>query len=137
MSYIFNWLAQVSIQICLIIFDVRRSFLPATLALSLDLVTKFQNTIIFGTSDTILAQHFLGIQQNQCFALFERRRLCDDSVPLRVSYDPRTHFLNALVDIFAVLNCSVSALNALFCSGLLNGAYIIYIHYSDTLYNNE
>jgi len=25
-----------------------------------------------------LAQRFLGIQQNQCFALFQRRRLCDD-----------------------------------------------------------
>jgi len=32
----------------------------------------------FGTSDTILAQHFLGIQQNQRFAIFQRRRLCDD-----------------------------------------------------------
>jgi len=50
----------------------------AKLALSLDLVEKFHNTIIFGTSDTILAQRFLGIQQNQCFALFQRRRLCDD-----------------------------------------------------------
>ena len=36
----------------------------AKLALSLDLVAKFHNTIIFGTSDTILAQRFLGIQQN-------------------------------------------------------------------------
>jgi len=35
-------------------------------------------TIIFGASDTILAQGFLGIQQNQCFALFQRHRLCDD-----------------------------------------------------------
>jgi len=25
-----------------------------------------------------LAQRFLGIQQNECFALFQRRRLCDD-----------------------------------------------------------
>jgi len=50
----------------------------AKLAFSLDLVAKFHNTIIFGTSDTILAQRFLGIQQNQCFALFQRRRLCDD-----------------------------------------------------------
>jgi len=39
---------------------------------------KFHNTIIFGTSDTILAQLFLGIQQNQCFTVFQRRRLCDD-----------------------------------------------------------
>jgi len=46
--------------------------------LSLDLVTKFHNTIIFGSSDTIFAQSFLGIQQNQCIALFQRRRLCDD-----------------------------------------------------------
>ena len=50
----------------------------AKLAVSLDLVAKFHNTIILGTSDTILAQRFLGIQQNQCFALFQRRRLCDD-----------------------------------------------------------
>jgi len=50
----------------------------AKLALSLDLVTKFHNTIILGTSDTILAQRFLRSQQNQCFALFQRRRLCDD-----------------------------------------------------------
>ena len=50
----------------------------AKLALSLDLVTKFHNTIIFSTSDTILVQRCLGIQQNQCFALFQRRRLCDD-----------------------------------------------------------
>jgi len=35
----------------------------------LDLVTKFHNIIIFSTSDTILAQRFLEIQQNQCFAL--------------------------------------------------------------------
>ena len=48
------------------------------MAKSLDLVTKFHNTIIFGISDTILAQCFLGIQQNQCFAVFQRRRLCDD-----------------------------------------------------------
>jgi len=48
------------------------------MALRLDLVTKFHNTIIFGTSDTIFAQRFLGIQQNQCIALFQRRRLCDD-----------------------------------------------------------
>ena len=48
------------------------------LVLSLDVVTKFHNTIIFGTPDTILAQRFLGIQQKQCFALFQRRRLCDD-----------------------------------------------------------
>jgi len=44
----------------------------------LDLVTKFHNTIIFGTPDTILAQRFLGIQRNQYFALFQRRGLCDD-----------------------------------------------------------
>jgi len=44
----------------------------------LELVTKFHNTIIFGTSDTILTQRFLGIQQNQCFAFFQRHRLCDD-----------------------------------------------------------
>jgi len=25
-----------------------------------------------------LGQRFLGIQQNQCFARFQRRRLCDD-----------------------------------------------------------
>jgi len=25
-----------------------------------------------------MAQRFLGIQQNQCLALFQRRRLCDD-----------------------------------------------------------
>jgi len=50
----------------------------AKLALSLDLVAKFHNTIIFGTSDTILPQRFLGIQQNQCFAHFQQRRLCDD-----------------------------------------------------------
>jgi len=30
----------------------------------LDLVTKFHNAINFGTSDTILAQRFLGIQKN-------------------------------------------------------------------------
>jgi len=34
--------------------------------------------MLFGTSDTILAQRFLGIQQNQCFTVFQRRRLCDD-----------------------------------------------------------
>jgi len=34
------------------------------------------------------------------------------------------------------MNCSVLALNAVFCSGLL-GALRIYVHYSDTLYNNE
>jgi len=33
---------------------------------------------MFGTCDTIFAQRFLGIQQNQCFTLFQRRRLCDD-----------------------------------------------------------
>jgi len=44
----------------------------------LDLVVKFHNTIIFGTTDTILTQRFLGIQRSQCFALFQRRRLCDD-----------------------------------------------------------
>jgi len=42
------------------------------------LFRKFHNTIIFGTSDTIFAQRFPGIQQNQCFAAFQRRRLCDD-----------------------------------------------------------
>jgi len=46
----------------------------------LHLVTKFHNTIIFGPSDTILGQRFLGIQQNQCFALFQRRRLCDEVI---------------------------------------------------------
>ena len=50
----------------------------AKLALSLDLVTKFHNTIIFSTPDIIFAQRFLGIQRNQCFALFQRRRLCED-----------------------------------------------------------
>jgi len=39
---------------------------------------KFHNTIIFRTSDTILAQCFLGIQQNECFAVFQRHGLCDD-----------------------------------------------------------
>ena len=34
--------------------------------------------MIFGTSDTICAQRFLGIQQNQCFAVFQWRRLCND-----------------------------------------------------------
>jgi len=29
-------------------------------------------------SDTILAQRFLGIQRSQCFALFQRRRWCND-----------------------------------------------------------
>jgi len=32
----------------------------------------------FRYSDTILAQRFLRMQQNQCFALFQRRRLWDD-----------------------------------------------------------
>jgi len=50
----------------------------AKLVSSLDLATKFHNTNIFGTSNTILAQRFLGIHQNQCFTLFQRRRLCDD-----------------------------------------------------------
>jgi len=58
--------------------NVRQKIPPAKLALSLDLVMKFHNTIILGTSDTILAQGFLGIQQKQCFALLERCRLCDD-----------------------------------------------------------
>jgi len=44
----------------------------------LDLVAKFHNTIIFGIPDTILAKRFLGFQRNQCLALFQRRRLCDD-----------------------------------------------------------
>jgi len=43
----------------------------------LDLFTKYHITIIFSTSDTNLAQRFLWIKQNQCFALFQRRRLCD------------------------------------------------------------
>ena len=30
------------------------------------------------TPDTILAQRFSGIQRNQCFPLFQGRRLCDD-----------------------------------------------------------
>jgi len=34
--------------------------------------------MIFSTSDTILVQRFLEIQQNQCFALYQRRRLCDE-----------------------------------------------------------
>jgi len=42
------------------------------------LFRKFHNTSIFGTSDTIFAQRFAGIQQNLCFAAFQRRRLCDD-----------------------------------------------------------
>jgi len=53
----------------------------AKLASSLDLVTKISqhnHFPYFRTSDTILAQHFLGIQQNQCFAVFRRRSLCDD-----------------------------------------------------------
>ena len=125
--------------------NVRQKILPnGQTRLSLDFVTKFHNTIISGTSDTILAQRFLmlqplwwccvdcvihherhvreeqkymyvartsnnrvissgdlyccllprcevlrtcrsgfpiatlRIQQNQCFALFQRRRLCDD-----------------------------------------------------------
>ena len=33
---------------------------------------------MFGTSDTISAQRFLGIQQNQCFAACPRHHLCDD-----------------------------------------------------------
>ena len=37
---------------------------PAKFAWSLDLVTKFHNTIIFSTSDSILGQRFFGIQQN-------------------------------------------------------------------------
>jgi len=40
-------------------------------------VVKFHNTIIFSSSDTILAQHFLGIPQNQCFAL-QRQHVCND-----------------------------------------------------------
>ena len=59
--------------------NVRQKIPPnGKLVLSLDLVTKFHNTTIFCTSDTILAQRFLGIQQNQCFALFQRHRLCHD-----------------------------------------------------------
>jgi len=50
----------------------------AKFSLSLDLVTKFHNTIIFSTSDTILAHRFLEIQKNQYFALFQRSRLCND-----------------------------------------------------------
>jgi len=50
----------------------------AKFALSLDLVTKFHNTIIFSTSNATLAQRFLGIQRNQRCALFQRRRLCND-----------------------------------------------------------
>ena len=49
----------------------------AKLVLNLVLVTKFHNTI-FGASGTILAQRFLGIQQNQCLPLFQWRRLCDE-----------------------------------------------------------
>jgi len=44
----------------------------------LDLVTKISQHIHFCVSDTILAQPFLGIQQNQCFAVFQRHRLCND-----------------------------------------------------------
>ena len=59
--------------------NVRQKILPnGQTRLSLDSVATFHSTIIFGTSDTILAQRFLGIQQNQCFALFQRRRLYDD-----------------------------------------------------------
>ena len=59
--------------------NVRQKILPnGQTRLSLDLVATFLSTIIFGTSDTILAQRFLGIQQSQCFALFQRRRLYDD-----------------------------------------------------------
>ena len=50
----------------------------AKLVVSLDWVKRFHNTIIFGTYHTILAQRILGIQQNQCLAVFQRRRLCDD-----------------------------------------------------------
>jgi len=39
---------------------------------------KFHNTIIFGTSDTISAQRFLGIQQKQCFAACQRHHLGDE-----------------------------------------------------------
>ena len=42
----------------------------AKLALSLDLVTKMsQHNHFRGASDTILAQPFLGIQQNQSYAV--------------------------------------------------------------------
>ena len=50
----------------------------AKLVLSLDWAKRFHNTIIFGTYHTILAQRIRGIQQNQCLAVFQRRRLCDD-----------------------------------------------------------
>ena len=46
--------------------------------LSFDLVMKFYNTIIFSTSDTILSQRLLRIQQNQYLAVFQQRRFCDD-----------------------------------------------------------
>ena len=45
---------------------------------------------------------------------------------------------NALPDVFAVINCSVSwALSAVFCSSLLTLERWYYVHYSDTLYNNQ
>jgi len=44
-------------------------------ALRLELVTKFHDTILFGAYDTILAQHFLEIQQNQCFTFYQQRHL--------------------------------------------------------------
>jgi len=46
---------------------------------------------------------------------------------------------NALPDIFAVVYRSVLTLSAVFCSGHLTWSpdNIIYVHYSDTLYNNE
>jgi len=39
-------------------------------------------------------------------------------------------------DVFAVVNCCLSAV---LCSGLLTGNadIIIYVHFSDTLYNSE
>jgi len=43
----------------------------------------------------------------------------------------------ALPDIFAVMNCSALALSAVFCSGLLTWSADNYVHYNDTLYNNE
>jgi len=46
-------------------------------------------------------------------------------------------WFNVLPGIFAVVNCSVLALYAVFCSGLLTWALmIIYVHYSDTLYKS-
>ena len=44
-----------------------------------------------------------------------------------------------LPDIFTVMNLSVLALSAVFCSGLQLGALIIYVYYSDsdTLYNEK